>query len=154
MERHYRKVIHEDGAFDATRFSAFVELQKPAVKQAILKAGYTLDDFAKWVDQRLIDPLNTVRLLPRILPNIQARKVFLEDGAKEAAKLFDVPASASTQALSLEELSRALAQKINQMSWKDLERLKENPAHPIAENLFELKETVDDICQKIRDEGA
>lgn len=153
MEKYYRRVIPEDGAFDATRFSAFVELQKPAIKQAIVKAGFNLEDFARWVDQRLIDPLNTVRLLPRILSNPDARKIFLQDGAKEAAKLIDFPTSASAQALSLEELARALSQKINQLPWKEVERLKENPSLPMAETLIELEETLHDICQKIRDEG-
>ncbi|PYE26360.1 hypothetical protein C7410_103279 [Paraburkholderia silvatlantica] len=152
MERHYRKVIQEDGAFDATRFSAFVELQKPAVKQALMKNDFTLDEFARWVDQRLIDPLNTVRLLPRILAHPEARDVFLEDGAKEAAKLIDLPPSAPAQALSLEDLARTLSQKINQLSWKEVERLKDNPTHSLAEHLFELEETVRDICKKIRDE--
>ena len=113
MEKYYRRVIPEDGAFDATRFSAFVELQKPAVKQAIAKAGHDLEDFARWVDQRLIDPLNTVRLLPRLLENAQARSIFLQDGAKEAAKVLDAPSTASAQGLSLEALARALAQRVN-----------------------------------------
>lgn len=151
MERHYRKVISEDGAFDATRFSAFVELQKPAVKHAIMMADFTLDDFARWVDQRLIDPLNTVRLLPRILVHPGARNVFLQDGAKEAMKLIDLPAPASAQMLSLDDLARALSQKINQMSWKEVERLTDNPAHPMAEMLLELEETLVEFCGKIRE---
>ena len=40
METHYRPVIDEiDGNFDPSRFSAFVELQKPGIKQAIFQAG-------------------------------------------------------------------------------------------------------------------
>jgi hypothetical protein len=58
MEKHYRPVLTSDGDFDQTRFSAFVELQKPRVKQAILAAGFNLTDFSKWVDQRRIHPLN------------------------------------------------------------------------------------------------
>jgi len=153
MEKYYRRVIPEDGAFDATRFSAFVELQKPAIKQAILNSGHDLEDFARWVDQRLIDPLNTVRLLPRLLENPQARSVFLQDGAKEAAKLLDAPPSASAQALSLEELARALAQRVNQLSWRELERLRENPSLPLSQAFFEAEEALNEVCRKVRDEG-
>lgn len=152
MEKYYRQVIPEDGAFDATRFSAFVELQKPAVKQAILKSGHDLNDFARWVDQRLIDPLNTVRLLPRLLENPRTKAVFLQDGAKEAAKVLDAPATASAQALSLEELARALAQRINQLPWRDLERLRENSSLSLAQAFFEVEDALSEVCRKIRDE--
>lgn len=152
MEKYYRRVIPEDGAFDATRFSAFVELQKPAIKQAILKAGHDLEDFARWVDQRLIDPLNTVRLLPRLLENPQAHALFLQDGAKDAARLLDAPPTASSQVLSLEELARALTQRINQLPWRDLERLRDNPSLPLSQAFFEAEEALSEICRKIRDE--
>ena len=49
MEKHYRDVIPEDGKFDTTRFSGFVELQKPGIKEAILAANYSLTDFARWI---------------------------------------------------------------------------------------------------------
>jgi hypothetical protein len=153
MEKYYRRVIPEDGAFDATRFSSFVEVQSPAVKQAILATGHDLEDFARWVDQRLIDPQTTVRLLPRLLSNPQARAVFLQDGAKEAAKLLDAPASASAQALSLEELARALAQRVNQLPWRDLERLRQNPSLTLSQAFFEAEEALNDVCRKIRDDG-
>lgn len=152
MEKYYRQVISEDGAFDATRFSAFVELQKPAVKLAIVKSGHDLEDFARWVDERLIDPLNTVRLLPRLLENPDSRAVFLRDGAKEAAKMLDAPASASSQALTFEDLARALAQRVNQLPWRDLERMRENPASPLAVALFEAEEALGEVCKKLRQE--
>lgn len=153
MEKYYRRVISDDTAFDPTRFSAFVELQRPRIKQAILKSGFTLEDFSRWVDQRLIDPIETMRDLPEILNNPDARKVFLQDGAKQAAKLVDLPPPTSGQVLSLEELARMLSQRINQLSWKDVERLKENPSLPLADSFFELEETLQDICKKIRDQG-
>lgn len=153
MEKYYRKVIPEDGAFDATRFSAFVELQKPAIKQAILKAGFELEDFARWVHERLIDPLQTVRLLPRILERPETRAAFLQDGAKEAAKLLDAPPPASAQALTLEELARSLAQRINQLPYKDLERLIENQSLPLAQVLFEAEEALTDVCGRMRNAG-
>jgi hypothetical protein len=152
MEKYYRHVVQDDGTFDPTRFSAFVELQKPAVKQAILKAGHDLNDFAEWVNERLIDPLNTVRLLPRILENPRAREIFLQDGAKEAIKVLDAPATTSAQALTLDELARAFAQRINQLPWRDLERLRENSSLPLAQAFFEAEDALNEVCRKIRDE--
>lgn len=151
IEKHYRPVVGEDGAFDPTRFSAFVELQKTGIKHAIFNAAFTLDDFARWVNERLIDPLNTVRQLPQILANPSARKVFLEDGAKEAIKVFDVPLSPTAGPLSFEELCRTLTQRINQLSWKEVERFKENPSAPAAAMLLELEDTLRDLCAKISD---
>ena len=49
MEQHYRPVLGDDGAFDTTRFSGFVELQKPGIKQAITATGFDLSDFARWI---------------------------------------------------------------------------------------------------------
>lgn len=66
MEAHYRPVIEGiDGDFDPSRFSAFVELQKPGIKQAIFKAGYSERDFSRWVDDRKLFPLNSVQGCPR-----------------------------------------------------------------------------------------
>lgn len=152
MEKFYRGIIPEDGAFDATRFSAFVELQRPAVKQAILKAGHTLEDFARWVNERLIDPQNTVRLLPSILANKKAHELFLKDGAKEAAKLLDEPRSEGLQAMNLEGLAFSLTQRINQLPWRELERLRQNSSARLADALFEAEETLREVCRRIREE--
>jgi hypothetical protein len=153
MEKHYRKVIPDDGAFDPTRFSGFVELQRPAVKQSILGTGFTLDDFARWIHERLIDPLYTVRSLPVILPNAKAREVFLRDGAKEALKILEAPPPASVQSLSLEELCRAVAQRVNQLPFKELDRMKSNPSQPLVQALFEAEEALNDLTRRVRDDG-
>jgi hypothetical protein len=51
MEKFYRPIVDE-GNFDTSRFSGFVELQKPGVKEAISKSGFTLTDFAQWIHER------------------------------------------------------------------------------------------------------
>ena len=63
MEAYYRPVVPDDGSFDTSRFSGFVELQKPGVKEAIAKAGFDLSDFAKWIHDEKLYPLYTVRWL-------------------------------------------------------------------------------------------
>lgn len=150
MEKHYRAVIPDDSAFDTTRFSAFVELQKPNIKSAILAAGFGLEDFARWVHERLIDPLNTVRALPRILANNTAKNKFLTDGAREALKLLDVPAtSVSLDALSTDQLLRVLIERINQISYFEVKALRANPSGPSAQVFFEAQDVISDLCKDI-----
>lgn len=142
MEKHYRSIISDDSAFDTTRFSAFIELQKSGVKEAILTTGFTLDDFAKWVDQRLIDPLNTVRAIPQILSNPEAKKVFLKDGAKEAKKLLDTPTPSSVKDLSLDQLLQAVIQRINQIQYTEVKRLRANPTSSTAQLIAEAHDEI------------
>ena len=59
METYYRPIISDDGDFDTTRFSGFVELQKPGVKQAVAQAGFNLMDFATWIRDSKLFPLRT-----------------------------------------------------------------------------------------------
>jgi hypothetical protein len=78
MEQYYRPLIGDDGDFDTTRFSGFVELQKPGIKQAITVAGFDFSDFATWIHEGKLFPLQKVRVLPRILRNDKARDIFLK----------------------------------------------------------------------------
>ena len=91
MERHYRNQLQTDEEFDPHKYSAFRELQKPKIKESLYSHDYTEEDFAKWVIDGKIEPLNTVRLLPRILANHEARKTFLRANAREAKKKLDAP---------------------------------------------------------------
>lgn len=149
MEKHYRAVIPDDSSFDTTRFSAFVELQKSGIKQAIFEKGHTLDDFARWVDERLIDPLNTVRALPQILLNPEAHQVFLEDGAKEAKKVLDVPTSPSIVGLPLDQLLRAVISRINQIQYHEVRSFKANPSSPASQLIVEAKDSITELYNDI-----
>ncbi|BCH13698.1 hypothetical protein MesoLjLa_05490 [Mesorhizobium sp. L-2-11] len=91
MEEHYRPVVGDDGSFDTTRFSGFIELQKPGIKQAVTAAGFTLSDFARWIHDGKLYPLQKVRVLPRILRHEKARDVFLKQGARKAEALLEKP---------------------------------------------------------------
>jgi hypothetical protein len=130
MENFYRSILESDQAFDHTRFSAFVELQNSRVSQALIAAGFTKYDFAKWVNERKLFPLATVRQLPRILPNEKSRAVFLEEGAEEAIKLLDTtdkPTSVKLEDASLKELAKEIYNRINKISWGEVTRLRNEP---------------------------
>lgn len=49
METYFRPLFEPGEYYDTERYSGFVELQNQKVKDAILRAGFTLADFAKWM---------------------------------------------------------------------------------------------------------
>jgi len=109
---------------DFSLFSSFAELQ--SIKPALARAGYTLHDFAKWVHESKLSPQNTVRQLPRILANPEAKKQFLTHNAREALKILDQPStSAVISNASLEQLATALSVKLRQLNWPEIQAMKE-----------------------------
>ncbi len=153
MEKHYRPILDSDGDFDPTRFSAFVELQKPNVKQAIFDADFTFTNFSEWVRDRKIDPLNTVRALPRILKNTQAKAKFLAVGAREAIKVLEVPPAPGLANVSLEQLLRVVIEKLDTMGWRDLDALKTDLGGEKAQLIVEAHEVLSDVFEKISEKA-
>ena len=138
MERYYRPVVPDDGSFDTSRFSGFVELQKPGVKDAIAKAGYTLTDFAHWIHEQKLYPLYTVRSLHRILAHPKARDIFLKRDAKKAMEALDRPdLDRALVDANIDQLSQALSRAIYALPWTEAERLRKDPGSELAQNLNE-----------------
>ena len=136
MERYYRPVVPDDGSFDTSRFSGFVELQKPGVKDAIAKAGYTLTDFAHWIHEQKLYPLYTVRSLHRILAHPKARDIFLKRDAKKAMEALDRPdLDRALVDANIDQLSQALSRAIYALPWTEAERLRKDPGSELAQNL-------------------
>ncbi|RWJ82421.1 MAG: hypothetical protein EOR35_05990 [Mesorhizobium sp.] len=138
MEKYYRPLVSDDGSFDTTRFSGFVELQKTGVKQAISAAGFDLSDFARWIHEGKLFPLQKVRVLPRILRNQKAREIFLKHGARQAEAVLEKPDLSKTlQEADLGQLARALVTKIAALPWADSQRLKGDPNGETSQALVE-----------------
>ena len=125
MEAHYRPVIEEDdNIFDPTRFSAFVELQKPGIKSAIYQAGYNERDFSQWLDSRKLAPLANVRKLPQILDDPNARRIFMREGSRAAIKELDAPdLDTKLREANISQLARALQEKIDTLSYDQSEAI-------------------------------
>lgn len=124
MEIHYRPVLDGDEDFDPSRFSAFVELQKPGIKDAIFNAGYDEGHFSRWVDERKISPLNSVRRLPQILESGEAKHTFLREGAREAIKKLDAPdLDTKLREASISQLARALQEKVNTLTYDEAKQV-------------------------------
>lgn len=137
METYYRPIVQE-GSFDTSRFSGFVELQKPNIKQAIAEAGFTISDFATWIRDERLYPLNTVRLLPRILKTPKAKEAFLKYDARRASDLLEKPPLSKALAdADLGQLAHALTQAIYQLPWPEAERLRRDSSGDVAQLLME-----------------
>lgn len=150
METHYRPLLRSDGEFDPTRFSAFVELQVPAVQEALVTSGFSKADFARWVNSRQLHPLNLVRRLPSILANPQAREMFLAHGAREAAKVLDGPSTAEALAeATLAQLANALLDRIGKISYEDLQRLRRDLDTPGNQALTAARDQLTALCRDI-----
>lgn len=148
MQNDYIPLVGQNQP-DYSRFSAFVELQKPQVKQAIANAGFTWGDFAQWVHDSKISPLNTVRQIPRILANPQAKKKFLSHDAREAMKVLEQPnANAAIKEASVDQLANALASKIRSLNWPDVKDLRETHNSLRAQALFDCFEELRDLCKQ------
>ena len=66
MNEFYRDIV-DDTAFQIGRFSSFVELQKPRLKQALFGAGLGLEDFGEWIRDGKIYSSEDTRNLPQVL---------------------------------------------------------------------------------------
>ena len=153
MEEYYRNILDDETDFDTTRFSAFIELQKSNVKESILRAQFSFEDFAEWVAERKIDPLNTVRKLPRILANKEAKKIFLDKGAKPAIHYLDEQQLAPKKLDgNLFDLCQAVKSKIEQISWSEVQKLKSDREGEKVNTLLDLSEELERLINDINND--
>lgn len=148
FSEHFAEAL-ESSPTGYSKFSAFIELQKNAeLKPTLLRHGFSVADFAKWVAEGNIRPLNSVRALPRILANPSARKAFLEHDAREAMKLLDQPqASTLLKDAPIEQLAIALANKLRTQSFPEARRLASDPGSPATMALAECHAEISEIIQ-------
>lgn len=147
METFYRPVCEQDGAeFEARKFSGFVELQKAAVKTAILKAGLTLTDFSTWLHNDKFDRLEHVRQLPAILKDTKARQLFITKGSKAALAVLERPElDKALKGAPIVQLAAALADALRSVPWPDVLAMKDDPASPTVQALDDAKEALDNF---------
>lgn len=154
MEQHYRPILESDSDFDSTRFSAFVELQDGRVLDSLQRNGFTKTDFSKWVHERKIYPLQTVRELPRILTNPRSKEVFLRSGAVEARKILDVVTN-TTQSLSdasLDQLAKEISRRISSIPFSEVQRLRAGGRNDENDVLLSAKEALVEFCKEITED--
>lgn len=164
MNKHYRDIV-DDTAFHIDRFSGFVELQKPQVKQAIFEAEFSLSDFGEWIRDGKIYRLADVRQLPKVLRDEEAKNIFVNGGIRSierAIKHVDRKTEAkldpATRELTLEDapinvLAKTLAGKIQDMPFSMVQALqKEERSEDIETvSVFEdLAERLGELLDNVR----
>jgi hypothetical protein len=148
MERYYRPLVDE-GKYDLTRFSGFIELQKPKVKEAVFTHGFSIGNFAEWIHERKIDPLSTVRQLPAVLADPKAQKIFLKEGMRKAVAALDRPdLEVELGKAGIGQLARALTEALRRIEMTEVRRLRANPDDETVRSAYEAL----DELQIFRDE--
>lgn len=128
METYFRPLFDDGDNYDTERYSGFVELQNQKVKDAILRAGFSLADFAKWMRAGKFKGLASVRPLPRVLADKKARDVFIKKDIKAAQDVLEKPElSAGLKSATVAQLARALSEKVGAMPFQELVRLRNTP---------------------------
>jgi hypothetical protein len=152
METYYRPICVSDD-FDTERYSGFVELQNARVKDAILRAGFTLKDFASWIRNNNIKNLVEVRALPRVLLDKKARDIFVKKNMKAALDVMEKPElTAGLRGASIGQLSRALREAIEQIPYVEFNRLRATPEDDTVRYISEahdaLRQLISDLTKE------
>ena len=150
MNEYYRDVV-DDTAFHIDRFSGFVQLQRPRIKEAIFEASLDLKDFGEWIRDGKIYRLEDVRQLPKVLRDDEARKTFLEGGPRsieKAIRLLEQKAEneigqtvgeITLETASVYQLAEVLARRINDLPYSELRALKDKEHDKVAEQIGTLE---------------
>ena len=151
MNEYYRDEV-DDTAFHIDRFSGFVELQKPRIKEAIFEAGLDLKDFGEWIRDGKIYRLEDVRQLPKVLRDDKAKETFLAGGPRSietAVRLLDQRAEDESgqagreitlEAASVFQLAAVLARRINELPYSEVRVLRNKERDNVAEQIGTLED--------------
>lgn len=150
MNDYYRDLV-DDTAFHIDRFSGFVELQRPKVKDAIFDADLELKDFGEWIRDGKIYRLEDVRELPKVLRDDDARDTFLKGGLRSIEdaialinKKADGERAQTNEKVTLDtatvyQLAEVLARRINDMPYSELRLLRNQEHEEVSDQIHSLE---------------
>jgi hypothetical protein len=134
MNRSYRKVVEDeelegprpDPYFNDRQYSAFeVYTSRTRIQEAVYDAGYSEDDFSRWVASGLFTRQEDVRDLDQILEKPEAVELFLKYGSREAYKVVDKPGlNKQLREASLTTLCAAVVEKVQSISHPEIESIR------------------------------
>lgn len=163
MNDYYRNIV-DDSAFHIDRFSGFVELQRTNIKEAIFQAGFELKDFGEWIRDGKIFRLESVRRLPAVLSNDEAKKVFLEGGVgsiDDAIKVYEQKqqterggksdAETALQDATLHQLAKILARRILDLPRSEWKSLRDRDYDDADEEIRVLEDLSDQLVDLLKD---
>lgn len=158
MNEYYRDKV-QDSEFHINRFSGFVELQKPSIKDSILSAGLSLDDFGNWIKDGKIMRLEDTRKLPMVLGDPKAREIFLKGRIGSIKKAimhveqrkYDA-SNTNIQNATLEQLTIATKDKLSKLTLPELQEFKTNSKETNSQisNLEDLYEMLENFLDNVR----
>jgi hypothetical protein len=149
MEHYYRPICLADD-YDTEKYSGFVELQATKVKDAILKAGFSLVDFSHWIAKGNIKNLEQVRKLPRILPDKRAREVFIKKDVKAALDVLEKPELSGTlKGASISQLARAISEAIDSIPYAEVLRLRASPEDDAVRYINDALESLQGLVKDL-----
>lgn len=156
MEEYYRPLSIEMGISPNVRkYSAFRELQNRNVSDAIARAGYTKEDFARWVINENIDTMQSPRALPKILADDEAREVFLKSNATEAKKVIsakEVSGFEELERVPLQKLLSVINDRLDSLPYSYVRKLQSDiDEEDTRQALYELDDNVKIILEAIEE---
>jgi hypothetical protein len=150
METYYRPICEADD-YETENYSGFVEVQNTRIKDSILRAGFSLKDFAQWLREGKFKNLQYVRQLPKILPDKRTRDVFLKKGMKAALDVVERPElNAGIKNATISQLARALTEAANSIRIEELRRLQENPDDEALRYIEDALEALQYLTKQIQ----
>ena len=162
MNEYYRDVV-DDTAFHIDRYSGFVELQKPQVKEAIFEAGLDLKDFGEWIRDGKIYRLEDVRQLPKVLRDDDAKTMFLNGGPRSienAIKLLEQKAEKepdqkeseiTLNSASVYRLAEVLSRRINNLPYSEVRVLRIKERAEVIEQIRALEDLSERLNNLLED---
>jgi hypothetical protein len=152
MEKFYRPLTGDED-FDPTRFSAFVEVQKPTVLNELMTHGKDKNDFSTWVASGKFNRLEDVRMIPRILANKDALKKFEAEGSRAAIIYLESLGDGNKDLgnVGIKELAEAFAQKIRGLVWSEVVQMRENSEDPKSIALMDAYSEAKVLVEQIED---
>ena len=156
MQGAYKNYIEQhDYDFETRDFSKFLEYQNTRVKNAVSRAGFSLEDYAAWVAEENIDKALSVRKLPDVLKSEKARSVFLKKNITEAEKVLAVEnsdqAPKDLDKVPYEILCNELISRLENMAFHEVKALALEPSYSKKRDSLEaLSETLQDLLDNIQ----
>ena len=162
MNEFYRDVSSDD-AFRVDRFSGFVELQKPGIKDSIYSAGFDLHDFGGWIRDGQVYRLADVRKLPLVLADDEATKAFVTGGVRsieQAISIAEANRRKDGQSPSLETpvgkasmgtLAEALLQRIKSLPRQDYVALRDRQYQNADQDVDVLRDLAEHLTDLLED---
>lgn len=145
IEDIYKPILEEmDKDFEYKDFSKFAELQNKGVVDAIISAGYTKKDFARWVANGNVDIALKVRELPAVLKNPEAKNEFLATNLSNAIKKLGAtaPTNVDLNTIDYIVLARALSNKLYRIEYFEQKFLISEEGTEKRSVLRSLKDTI------------